>query len=628
MARPRLLRALSVGLTGMLIAPAGVATAQTGTAAEPVRYVGGVFIDTAHHEGRLRPAIGVESRQVFRANRTRPELAEDFGWTYNHAPNLAYWNDRFYFQYLSNPVGEHIAPGQTLVATSVDGRNWEKPQVVFPPYELPEDGPAMMHQRMGFYAAPNGRLLVLGFHGRAPNPFGSGGVGRVVREAYPDGTYGPIYFIRYNSAHGWSEENTTLPFYRRSQDPGFIEACEALLANRLVTQQWWDEDRSEDGFYAVTGRIQALSFFRRKDGKVVGLWKWSLAALSSDNGESWSAPVEVPTILMDGAKIWGQRTKDGRYALVHNPINDTWRRYPLAIVTSDDGILFDDKLLVNGEVPPRRFQGKYKDWGQQYVRGIVEGNGNPPSEDMWVAYSMNKEDMWVSRIPLPVRSVVTDPVSDTFDGMRAGGVVVDWNIYSPRWAPVDVVEFPNAENKSLQLRDEDPYDYARAVRVFPESVTARLSWKVCARQNTTGRLEMEVMDRWAARPIRILYEEDGWIRTMNGAALVDLAPYEPDVWYTIGVAVDVPTGKFHLSIDGATVLSGADFTETVRSVERLSFRTGAYRNEPTRRMNPEPGPEDLPGADDPVPAAVFHVDDVTATPQPGDAAPPEIQPRR
>lgn len=47
----------------------GVATAQTETPAEPVRHVGGVFIDTAHHEGRLRPAIGVGSRQVFRGNR-------------------------------------------------------------------------------------------------------------------------------------------------------------------------------------------------------------------------------------------------------------------------------------------------------------------------------------------------------------------------------------------------------------------------------------------------------------------------------------------------------------------------------------------------------------------------------
>ena len=43
------------------------------------------------------------------------------GWTYNHQPYLAYWRDRFYLQYLSTPVGEHLPPGRTLLMTSDDG---------------------------------------------------------------------------------------------------------------------------------------------------------------------------------------------------------------------------------------------------------------------------------------------------------------------------------------------------------------------------------------------------------------------------------------------------------------------------------------------------------------------------
>ena len=190
-------QALAIAL--LLARPGG---AQTGSGAEPVRYMGGVSIDLNSPEGKLRPAIGVENRQVFRANRTHPELGDGFGWTYNHAPMLAWWNGKFYLEYLSNPTGEHVAPGQTLVITSLDGRAWSKPTVVFPVYKLPQGNPAMMHQRMGFYVAPNGRLLVLAFYGQSPNPFGQGGIGRVVREAYKDGTYGPIYFIRYNR-HGF-----------------------------------------------------------------------------------------------------------------------------------------------------------------------------------------------------------------------------------------------------------------------------------------------------------------------------------------------------------------------------------------------------------------------------------------
>ena len=374
--------------------------AQTGSANEPVRYMGGVTIDPTTHDGRLRPAIGVENRQVVRVNRTRPELADGFGWTYNHAPMLAYWNGKFYLEYLSNPVGEHIAPGQTLVTTSTDGRNWSLPTVVFPPYKPPEGTPMpdqykgyMMHQRMGFYVAPNNRLLVLAFYGHAPNPFSKGGIGRVVREAYKDGSYGPIYFIRYSSHTDWTESNTSYPLYTRSEDQGFVDACTALLSDKLMTLQWWDEDRGLDGFYTVERSSSALSFYHRKDGMVVGLWKRSYAGLSPDEGKSWTTPIRVSTMIMNGAKVWGQRTKDNRYALVYNPVDQSTHRYPLAIVTGDDGILFDTLLLVHGEVPPRRFEGKYKDHGPQYVRGIAEGNGTPPGNDMWITYSGNKEDI-------------------------------------------------------------------------------------------------------------------------------------------------------------------------------------------------------------------------------------------
>ena len=121
----------------------------------------------------------------------------------------------------------------------------------------------MMHQRMGFYIAPEGRLLVLAFYGHAEDPFGKGGIGRVVREAYPDGTYGPIYFLRYSSHTDWNETNTSFPFFKTSTDKGFIEACEALLADKLVTRQWWDEDRGLDGFYPPMKAGQAFSYYHR-----------------------------------------------------------------------------------------------------------------------------------------------------------------------------------------------------------------------------------------------------------------------------------------------------------------------------------------------------------------------------
>ena len=50
-----------------------------------------------------------------------------------------------------------------------------------------------------------------------------------MREVHPDGTFGPIYFIRYCQQHGWNEHNTNYPLYTASPDEGFKRACEALL---------------------------------------------------------------------------------------------------------------------------------------------------------------------------------------------------------------------------------------------------------------------------------------------------------------------------------------------------------------------------------------------------------------
>lgn len=594
--------------------------------AQPVRYVGAQVANADYHDGQLRRAIGVQSYQVLRANRSHPDQVDDWGWTYNHAPMLAYWSDRFYLEYLSNPVSEHGSPGQTLLTSSPDGVRWTKPVVVFPIYKVPNgvyQGPpghplppgsdAVMHQRMGFYVAPDGQLLVLGFYGICPtvrvSPNDGRGIGRVVREVYADGSFGPIYFVRYNRHAGWNEGNTHYPFYEQAPDPGFVEACRALLADRLVTLQWWEEDRSADGFYAVEG-YKALSYYHLPDGRVVGLWKWSKAAISEDEGQTWSPVADVPSLVMAGGKIWGQRTSDGRYALVYNPSPSGQHRWPLAVVTGSDGLHFDDLSLVVGEVSPRRFKGAHKDLGQNYVRGIAEGNGIPPDGAMWIAYSMNKEDIWVSRIPVPVRHEVTEPVRDTFNDLETGGIVVGWNVYSPQWAPVSVVEYPSAQDKSLQLCDQDPYDYALAERVFPESREVTATFKVLARQADRGQLYVDLADGRGSVPVRLMFDADGWIKAKNGGHLVSLQPYAADAWYQVTLAVDAPTHKYGLWIDGEPLVQGGRCAVPIRSVERLVFRTGPQRREPT----PDTllgELEDLPNADTALPLARYHVNDVT-----------------
>ena len=269
---------LACGISLLLSGPGAIDAATPlpidETAAEPLRYVGKDQPDPAYFDGRLPHAVGVHRYQAFRANRTRAAEGGLLGWTYNHAPMLAHWQGRFWMQYLSDPKEEHAPPGRTLVISSADGRDWTAPQIAFPEIQLPAFTPppryfrneqvpavpagmgAIMHQRMGWYVAPDGRLLTLGFYGYSPTirwgPNRGQGIGRVVREVFADGSFGPVYFIRYNRESGWDERNTPwFPFYRTSPDAGFVESCDVLLADKLMTLAWWEEDRQKDGFFAL-----------------------------------------------------------------------------------------------------------------------------------------------------------------------------------------------------------------------------------------------------------------------------------------------------------------------------------------------------------------------------------------
>ncbi len=564
---------------------------QTGTVVEPVAYVGGEICNPRLHEGGFRYAIGVENIQVMRANRTHPEEADDYGWTYNHAPNITYWQGKFYLEYLSNPVDEQQPPGQTLLVTSVDGRRWSKPVVAFPPYKAPEGVTIpkpyygyIMHQRMGFYTAPDGRLLLLAFYGHSYNPFKEGGIGRVVREIYPDGSMGPIYFIRYSSHTKWDASNTAYPFYIQSKDKGFRKACEALLADRLKTLQWIDEDRGLDGFYTLKdsiNRVQATNWYHRQDGKVVALWKWSYAALSADEGQTWSTPVRVPSLIMAGGKQWGQRTSDGRYAICYNPIETQPYRYPLITITSDDGIRFDSMCVVHGEVPPRRFFGENKDFGPCYVRGITEGEQQPKDQNMWLTYSVNKEDIWVARVPLPVRTTWNGPVNDRFDQILPHDVIPNWNLYRPKWADVF------ADGHSLCLTDSDRYDYARAIRVFEQGkrVNIRLRLKVVTENGEP--FEIDVTDRHGERMLSLSLK-DGVICSLQQT----LATYHPNEWMDINLTLD--TDKCTFTCFGRTLPA----LHAVNSVERISFRTGTWRNLPDRQTPNQEKQPPLPLCDE------------------------------
>ena len=574
---------IKIGAGYMLLCLLSMSISQ---AQDTLKYTGEAMANVDYHHGQLTPAIGVHNIQVFRANREFPGLVNGHNFTYNHQPFIAYWNDTYYLQFLSNPVGEHVAEGKTVLQQSKDGYNWTEPEDLFPPYRVPEgftkpnredkagkDLYAIMHQRMGFFVSKNDKLLTIGYYGVAldakDDPNDGNGIGRVVREIKKDGSFGPIYFIRFNSS--FDQDLAEYPFYTQSDDKEFIEACEELLGNSLMLQQWIEEADRNDPIILFKRPLKAFSYYKLDDGRIVGLWKHALTSVSPDSLLNWDyPPLRAPGVVNSNAKIWGQRTSDGKFATAYNPSEFRW---PLAVSTSEDGLNYTNLLLLNGEISTMRYGGNYKSYGPQYVRGILPGNGDPKDGNMWLTYSMNKEDMWVAKVPLPVTEKQIDAVEDDFSASNARELFNKWNIYSPLWAKVELVE------GALSLSDKDRYDYGKAERVIPSSPEGIVEFAVTPQQNEFGNLQIELLNEKGQAATRITFSEDGYIKIKTGYREGNLLEYKPDVKYNFTIHYNTATRSYEISVNDKKEATRL-FFQPVKQINRVAFRTGSVRTYP------------------------------------------------
>ncbi|MBW4889025.1 exo-alpha-sialidase [Mucilaginibacter sp. HMF5004] len=587
-------------------------------AQDTVHYTGNTLVNVDYSHGQLAPAVGVHNIQIFRANREHPEKADGFGFTYNHAPMLAYWNNTFYVEYLSDKVGESVPPGQTLVVTSKDGQSWSKPTVVFPQYKIPDgttkeghpgvakDLFAVMHQRMGFYTSKSKKLLVLGFYGICldgkDDPNDGKGIGRVVREVKTDGTYGPIYFIHYNPK--WSAANTSFPYYTSSKDKGFIQACDELMATPLMMMQWVEETDRADPLIPLKKEYKAFNYYHLPDGRVVGLWKNALTSISKDEGKTWGPVTRAPKFVNSNAKIWGQKTSDGKYATVYNPSEFRW---PEAISVSTDGLNYTNMLLLQGDITTMRYGGAYKSYGPQYLRGIEEGNGTPPDGNMWLTYSMNKEDIWVASVPVPVTEKAAAHANDVFNDMPAGQELKLWNINSPLLAPVGIQSKDGV--KQLSLQDKDPFDFAKAERIVPASKRLTAAFTITPAQNSDGLLYIEFQDSKGATGIRLTFDKDGSFTSKAGARYKNLVKYEPGKPYDIKLSLNTDTRSYTMVVNGKEIATQL-FYAPLAEVTRIVFKTGDHSLYPTQNAPPEQE-FDVPNAGEEDKLAIFYIKNLT-----------------
>lgn len=238
-----------------------------------------------------------------------------------------------------------------------------------------------------------------------------------MREIHPDHSLGKVYTLR--SVKDPVPDQP--PSFESATDCGFVEACRQLLSDHLYLSQqdygnlldpenrmkWfspnnWKGDAQLKDIASEFGK--AMCFFERKDSTLVAISKFRWVTTSPDGGETWAQPVRPKSLITGGGKVWGQRTFDGRYVLIYNP--HPRNRWPLVLLTSDDGITFSNPMSINGQLPGQRYEGKSKDTGVSYQRGLSHYNNDGSWKDdaLWLVYSLNKEDILISRIPIPLNT--------------------------------------------------------------------------------------------------------------------------------------------------------------------------------------------------------------------------------
>jgi len=553
-------------------------------------------VDPNLPDAGLPPVVGVQSRCVFRASRDAPELADTLGYTYHHHVDMACWRGRLYVGWNACQRDEDVWPSRELFSTSEDGVNWTAPAEMFP------QGVSTC-LRMYFYLAPAGRmLLIAGLRCDRSKTSEDAKAALVVREIRADHTLGDVFTLQPPAG-----AVPHPPMFETAGDRGFVESCRSLLADTVFLEQqdrgrllgdrrmkWHDPAAWPGGKVPgdnekwVAGK--AFSFFRRPDGAIVGVSKMGWTTISFDDGRTWQQPAVPPTLVTGKAKVWSQQTADGRFALVYNP--SARNRFPLIVVTGEDGVNFRDMRIVQGELPIQRYAGADRSIGPQYVRGISRwsDDGSRAGENaMWLVYSMSKEDIWVSRVNLPIKPDETGTVTDSFQ---------DWNLYCPKWAGI------TDTGGALRLENRDPYDHASATRVFPECERLRLRFEVLPESIHRSPLQIDVRGKiGAARPIRISLEPDGRCWSQSGADRLSLGLCAPGRWLGFDIDADARAGQFSIAIDGQPVLRDAPFAEPAASLHRITFRTGEHRG--IGGKNPVPA-----GTDRPVNATVVSIRDV------------------
>lgn len=342
-----------------------------------------------------------------------------------HHGQLGVFGGRIYAMWSNGHQGEGEIGQRILYASSQDGLQWSRPQVLLENVPGPETPLTLVPA--GFWDAGDRLVAYAGAfcyaHPRRKQQDASGeyryGVKctgtRLLALTSTDGVswsqpldlnvplcpnMGPQrlrsgrLLITGNWAHAYSDDPSgigswTLTGYCRD------EACQPKPL-RDDPFALWEVSRA----MGYPGALCEGAFLQTEDGVLHMLHRsytpFLYESLSLDDGATWSEPVR--TDFQDGnSKFFLGRLPDGQYCYIGNPGPGN-SRCPLVLSLSRDGQCFNRHFILEDTPTVRKFPGVFKNGMYAYPHAVVM------DDTLYVIYTLWKEDVFVQKIPLGMLS--------------------------------------------------------------------------------------------------------------------------------------------------------------------------------------------------------------------------------
>jgi hypothetical protein len=363
-------------------------------------------------------AAGIESYLIYLA---KPEEG-----AYHHHPFILHHDGVFFAAFSECRSGED-GPGQRVrVTTSVDGKTWsqstlavdalddysrdweESGRMSTPIAWMVADGRAWVMSEVtdviGFAEDAGSREIVSQVR-RSGLQRIRDLLGFIATEVNRDGTIGARVWLMDDPPELTDLAPTGQ--YTGLSDPGFDGPGAALLEGLRENEtpvgpaELLNDTRIGDDGHVLGEH----TLYRRPDGHWVQLardlnYSHRLYYSESEDGRHFSTPTRTD-IPDSPSKTTSGSLPDGRNFIIGNFVHDTeqdgtrkhYKRYPLVIALSGDGKTFDRAYAIRAAPTEPRFEVGGSSDGYQYPDAIVV------RDDLWVIYSINKQDIAISRLP-------------------------------------------------------------------------------------------------------------------------------------------------------------------------------------------------------------------------------------